>query len=79
VNTLGNQQGYFIGDALTYVDIAVFHVISAAEFQFPSVFVTISDKIPLLLTHKLDIANLPRIKSYLSSDRRGFFSGNSMM
>lgn len=73
------SEGYFIGSTLTYVDVAVFHTIEAAASQFPNAFAEISSSIPLLVSFRQKIADIPRIAEYLASDRRGFFEGNSMM
>jgi glutathione S-transferase len=74
-----HPEGYFIGDTLTYVDIAVFHTLMAAESQFPSAWVEIAKETPNLLAFQERISNIPQIKAYLASDRRGNFEGNSMM
>jgi len=68
---------YFFGSKLTYVDLSVFHVVCAAESQFPEAYAKV--EAPALKGFKTRIAELPRIKAYLESDRRGAFEGNSMM
>jgi glutathione S-transferase len=77
----GVEGGFFVGDALTYVDIAVFHTLEAAASQFPEGYAKqVADKaIPRLEAFRERIAAVPRIAHYLASDRRGFFEGNSMM
>jgi glutathione S-transferase len=78
-NLKTNPQGYFIGDSLTYVDIAVWHTIEATASQFPETWGEISAGTPSLVSFREKIANVPTIAAYMSSDRRGFFEGNSMM
>ena len=73
------DTGYFIGDAMTFVDVAVFHAIMAADSQFPGRYAEIVADKPRLVAFKEKIMAVPRIAEYLSSDRRGFFEGNSMM
>ena len=73
------NSDYFIGNSLTYVDIAVFHTLVASEFQFPESYKSFSKQIPLLCAFSKRIAELPKLKEYLESDRRGYFEGNSMM
>lgn len=78
-NLKTHPEGYFVGDCLTYADIAVFHMLMAAESQFPVGWTEITLKTPCLLAFKEKIASIPRIQEYLASDRRGAFEGNSMM
>ncbi len=64
---------------MTYADIAVFHTLMAAESQFPETYEEITKTTPSLVIFKNKIGDIPKIKEYLASDRRGFFEGNSMM
>jgi glutathione S-transferase len=75
----GNSLGFFIGNSMTYVDVAVFHTLEAAASQFPDRFQEISGSTPQLVTFRSTMLSHPRIAAYLASDRRGFFEGNSMM
>jgi glutathione S-transferase len=75
----GRAGEYFVGNRLTYVDIAVFHAVEAAASQFATRFAQLVGDLPLLIAHRHRIAALPRIAAYLASTRRGFFEGNSMM
>jgi hypothetical protein len=61
------------------VDLAMFHVLRATEFQFPEAWKDILPKIPLLKAFMERIRNRPNIQQYLESDRSQKFSGNSMM
>jgi len=70
-------QAFFIGDSLTYADIAVFHTLCAMEAQFPEAWAAL--QAPLCKAFKTRIAARPRIAAYLASDRRGQFEGNSLM
>lgn len=74
-----NTGGFFIGNALTYVDIAVFHLIEASASQFPGAYAKLQALYPALAAFRTKIANLPNLVAYLSSERRGLFEGNSMM
>ena len=78
-NLKTNSEGYFVGNSLTYVDIAVWHTLVAAESQFPETYTEITKNIPTLVQFKNKIGSIPRIQAYLASDRRGTFEGNSMM
>ena len=75
----GKENGFFVGETLTYVDVAAFHVITAAASQFPAAYDIAVSKTPLLGQHRERISKVPNIAAYLASDRRGFFEGNSMM
>ena len=78
-NQKANPQGYFIGDSLTYVDIAVWHVIEATASQFPETYDSITADTPHLVVFRQKVASIPAIAAYLVSPRRGTFEGNSMM
>jgi len=62
---------------LTYVDIGVFQVLRATEFQFPEEYKSLD--ITLLRGFKQRMQERPRIKAFLESERSQQFCGNSMM
>ena len=62
---------------ITYVDIAVFHVLRTVESQFPEDYKTLP--IPTLRAFKDKMASRPRIDAFLKSPRSLPFCGNSMM
>lgn len=65
---------------MTYVDIAVFHILRATEFQFKDAYNdTDALDIPCLRGFKERMEALPNIAQYLASDRCHKFCGNSMM
>lgn len=72
-------SGFVVGKSLTYVDVAVFHCIEATAAQFPDEFLTLSGSTPLVVAHRAMVREIPNIASYLASDRRGVFAGDSMM
>jgi len=75
-----NSNGQFaVGSTLTYADIALFHALCATESQFNEAYISIVKTCPHLVAFKDRIASRPNIAAYLSSDKRGFFEGNSMM
>jgi len=71
------QSQFVVGDRLTYVDIALFHVLQATEAQWPDAW-TAAD-FPRLKAFIDLIANTPSIATYLQSDRVRAWEGNSMM
>jgi len=70
---------HVVGNELTYVDIAMFHVLDAAAHQFPEAYEKCVATLPLLSAFYVSVHSLPRIAAYLASDRRGYYEGNSMM
>lgn len=78
-NLKQHPEGFAIGSTMTYVDISLFHVLTAAKFQFPEVYAQVSANAPQLERFREQIASVPKIAAYLASDRRGNFGGDSMM
>eukprot|EP01102_Stenamoeba_stenopodia_P007443 TRINITY_DN2082_c0_g3_i1.p1 TRINITY_DN2082_c0_g3~~TRINITY_DN2082_c0_g3_i1.p1 ORF type:complete len:265 (+),score=57.66 TRINITY_DN2082_c0_g3_i1:26-796(+) len=87
-NKSNSSHLFVIGDSLTYVDIALFHVLDAAQNQFPEAFervvsgstnATSNQPLTNVRLFAKQIRELPRIAAYFASDRRGSFEGNSMM
>jgi len=70
---------HVIGDSLTYVDVAVYHVLDAAESQFPAAFARVVNETTHIRPFMKHFRELPNVAAYLASDRRGSFEGNSMM
>lgn len=71
-------SGYFFNNRLTYVDIVVYHVLTAAAFQFPEAYESY-DAIPNIKTFRKRIEQLPQIVNFINSSRYKPFEGNSMM
>lgn len=76
MNILGR---FVVGDTVTYVDLALLHVLRATEAQFPEAWTNIADDIPLLRAFKSRLEARPQLAAYFKSDRARPFSGNSMM
>ena len=74
-----NKEGkeFFFGDKCTYIDVAAYHVMAAAESQFPEAYKRVDT--PIIKAHKERMEKRPNIAAYLASERRGCFEGNSMM
>ncbi|KAL8574738.1 hypothetical protein ACOMHN_023942 [Nucella lapillus] len=77
----GNKggSGFVVGDKVTYIDLAMLHVLRATESQFPEAWASFKASIPLLDAFKARMSKRPRLKAYFESDRCLPFSGNSMM
>ena len=69
---------YLVGDKLTYVDLALLHVLRATESQFPEEWGKL-DSIPLLKAFKERVSGRPNLAAYFKSPRCKPFEGNSMM
>jgi glutathione S-transferase len=71
------KSGYLLGKNMTYADVAVYHVLSAAAFQFPEAWEAAD--FPDLKEFVRRIGQIPRLADYLSSPKAKPFEGNSMM
>jgi len=78
LNANNDGRGYVVGDKCTYVDLALLHVLRAAESQFPDEWAAVSS-VPLLKAFKQRMQERPRLAEYFKSDRCRAFEGNSMM
>jgi glutathione S-transferase len=59
-----------IGRGLSYVDLSLFQVLVGLAYGFPKAVRRAEKDIPLLLALRDRVAERPRIKAYLASDRR---------
>jgi glutathione S-transferase len=65
-----NQPGqHLVGDALSYVDLSMNHVLRGLEYAFPSAFAHWSREIPGLLALRDRVDALPNIAAYRASTR----------
>jgi len=63
-------QGYFIGDCLSFADIAIFHMFHGIRFQCPDEYM--SFPIPRLKSFVNRMENLPRIKKHLETRQQKY-------
>lgn len=61
---------WLMGDALTYADLSLFQLLEGLAYAFPKGFAQRTASTPLLLALRDRVAQRPRIKAYLASDRR---------
>ncbi len=66
----GQGQPYVMGETCTYVDLAMFQVLSGLAYAFPKGFTHITPEIPRLLALREAVSQRPGIAAYLSSERR---------
>ncbi|HEX7114863.1 MAG TPA: glutathione S-transferase [Steroidobacter sp.] len=64
------QQGWALGDELTYVDLSLFQVVEGLRYAFPRWMHKHAGKYPRLDALRDRVAALPRIEAYLKSPRR---------
>jgi glutathione S-transferase len=68
---LENNGGqYLVGRKLTYVDLSIFQIIEGLRYAFPKRMKRFEKKVPGLLALRDRVAQRPRIKAYLGSERR---------
>jgi glutathione S-transferase len=68
-----NERGkrrHLIGAGLTYVDLAMFQILSGIGYAFPNALSRLAPGIPLLAALRDRVAARPRIAAYLASERR---------
>ncbi|KAK3610950.1 hypothetical protein CHS0354_038999 [Potamilus streckersoni] len=70
-------KDFLFGDKLTYVDLALLHVLRATEAQFHEAWLE-ADYIPALKAFKDRLSARPRLAAYFESKRCLPFEGNSM-
>lgn len=72
----GNGEGqiHAVGDALTYVDLSLFHLLEGLRYAFPKAMQAAEPDYPLLVALNAQVRELPRIKAYLASKRRLAFN-----
>jgi len=71
-----NSEGqiHAVGDALTYVDLSLFQLVEGLRYAFPRAMATAEPDYPLLVALNAQVRELPRIKTYLASERRLAFN-----
>ena len=64
------RHRHLIGASTSYVDLAMFQVLSGLEYAFPRALKKIAPSLPRLLALKAEVAARPRLAAYLASERR---------
>jgi glutathione S-transferase len=65
---------HMVGGAATYADLSVFQVIEGLTFAFPKATTRVLAALPRLSALHASVAERPRLKAYLASDRRVAFN-----
>jgi len=72
---LDNNGGqYMVGRRLSHVDLSIFQIIAGLRYAFPKRMKRFEKKVPGLLALHDRVAQRPRIKAYLASERRIAFN-----
>ena len=69
-----NGGTYMVGRRLSYVDLSLFQIVEGLRYAFPKRMKRFEKKVPLLIALHDRVAKRPRIKAYLTSERRIPFS-----
>jgi glutathione S-transferase len=69
-----NGGKYMVGRRLSYVDLSLFQIVEGLRYAFPKRMKRFERKVPLLIALHDRVVQRPRIKAYLSSERRIPFS-----
>jgi glutathione S-transferase len=67
-------KGFSVGDTLSYVDLSLFQVVEGLAYAFPRATAAASRDYPLLWSLHDRVAERPKIKAYIKSDRRLAFN-----
>lgn len=66
--------GYLVGQACSYVDLSLFHMVAGLRYAFPKAMQAIEPKMPRVIALTERIARRPNIAAYLASNRRLAFN-----
>jgi glutathione S-transferase len=65
---------YMVGRRVSYIDLSLFQIVEGLRYAFPKRMKRFERRVPLLIALHDRVARRPRIKAYLSSERRIPFS-----
>jgi glutathione S-transferase len=71
---LDERGAWLAGEAWSYADLSLFHLIAGLDFAFPRRMKAIGGAYPRVRKLHNAVADLPELRDYLSSDRRLAFS-----
>ena len=69
-----NRGEYTVGDAFSYVDLAMFQIVAGTRYAFPKAMAGEEPQHPLLAALHQRVSERPRIAAYLASPRRLAFN-----
>jgi glutathione S-transferase len=65
-----NKSNRLAGQSVTYADLSLFQVVEGLDYAFPKTMRRIARNYPHVVTAHDAVGQLPRLRSYLDSDRR---------
>lgn len=65
-----NGTGWAVGEAMTYADTSLFHIVEGLRYAFPRAMAGQEKEWPSLLALHGQVARHPKVAAYLASDRR---------
>lgn len=71
---LAERGDWLSGEAWSYADLSLFHLVEGLTFAFPRRMAAVSGDVPRMMKLHGAVAALPELQDYLSSDRRLPFS-----
>lgn len=63
-------DAHAVGKAVSYVDLSLFQVMDGLRYAFPRAMANLEPRVPRLAALHDNVAQRPRVASYLASDRR---------
>lgn len=72
-DVLDRRGAWLAGDAWSYADLSLFHLVEGLRFAFPRRMASLEHNLPRLMRLRDAVAVLPGIAAYLASDRRQAF------
>jgi len=69
---------HLVGDALSYADLSMFHMIAGLRYAFPNAMARNAASYPALCLLHDNVVRLPRIAAYLASPRRMAFNDHGI-
>ena len=67
---LGRRGQWLAGEAWSYADLSLFHLVEGLNFAFPRCMARVTGDTPRVMKLHDRVAKLPELQDYLSSDRR---------
>lgn len=64
-----NNKKFFVGNELTYADLAIFNLYDDIESKYPNIL----KNFPLLKAHTEFISNIPNIKNYITNRKESAY------
>ena len=71
---LAHRGAWLAGEAWSYADLSLFHLVEGLNFAFPRRMANVSRDVPKVMALRDAVAALPELQEYLHSDRRLPFS-----